>query len=124
MEITRKLKKKLKISGLFHFTRLVSKIRVFDFKLSADFDQSGYFKSIGTELVDLEPKANGCRDVLVWHTKTKKVQVPRLSFKKANMTKWSNMRLLVGNLINQGVIINDTERGLEVWNCFHPNECL
>ena len=39
--------------------------------------EDGFLKSLKLKLRDLEPLANSCKDVLVWHTKTSKAASPK-----------------------------------------------
>lgn len=38
----------------------------------AGYEEDEFLKSIGLKLSDIEPKANNCSEILVWHTQTKK----------------------------------------------------
>lgn len=38
----------------------------------AGYEEDEFLKSIGLKMTDIEPKANNCSEVLVWHTQTKK----------------------------------------------------
>lgn len=38
----------------------------------AGYEEDEFLKSIGLKLTDIEPKANNCSEILVWHTQTKK----------------------------------------------------
>lgn len=38
----------------------------------AGWEEDGFLKSIGLKMHDIEPKANNCTEVLVWHTQTNK----------------------------------------------------
>lgn len=42
----------------------------------AGFEEDEFLKSIGLKLEDIEPKANNCSEILVWHTQTKKEKPP------------------------------------------------
>lgn len=42
----------------------------------AGFEEDEFLKSIGLKLDEIEPKANNCSEILVWHTQTKKDKVP------------------------------------------------
>lgn len=39
-------------------------------------EEDGFLRSLGLTISDIEPKANNCTEVLVWHTQTKKVKAP------------------------------------------------
>lgn len=38
----------------------------------AGLEEDGFLRSIGLKMSEIEPKANNCTEVLVWHTQTKK----------------------------------------------------
>lgn len=38
----------------------------------AGYEEDEFLKSIGLKMADIEPKANNCSEILVWHTQTKK----------------------------------------------------
>lgn len=42
----------------------------------AGFEEDEFLKSIGLKMDDIEPKANNCSEILVWHTQTKKEKPP------------------------------------------------
>lgn len=42
----------------------------------AGFEEDEFLKSIGLKMDDIEPKANNCSEILVWHTQTKKGEPP------------------------------------------------
>ena len=87
-------------------------------------EEDAFLKSMGTEMSDLEPKADNCRDVLVWHTKTKKAQVPLLNFKYIDRFNNENLQGLVETLQRQGMVaVDDSDTGLEVMACFDVGGC-
>ena len=86
-------------------------------------EEDSFLQSIGTELSDLEPKADNCQEVLVWHTKTKKAQIPLLNFKYIDQVNNENLQGLVDDLQKKGMVTVDPEIGLEVLACFKPGGC-
>lgn len=40
----------------------------------AGYEEDEFLKNIGLRLDDIEPRANDCTEVLVWHTQTKKAK--------------------------------------------------
>lgn len=42
----------------------------------AGFEEDEFLKSIGLKMIDIEPKARNCSEILVWHTQTKKEKPP------------------------------------------------
>lgn len=44
----------------------------------AGYEEDEFLKSIGLKLDEIEPKANNCTEIYVWHTQTKKDKVPTI----------------------------------------------
>ena len=86
-------------------------------------EEDTFLQSIGVELADLEPKADNCRNILVWHTKTKKSRVPLLNFKYIDQVNNENIQGLVDGLLKRGMVSVDLETGLEVLACFKVGGC-
>lgn len=61
-------------------------------------------KSIGLKIEEIEPKANDCTEVLVWHTQTSKTKAPLVKITKDVLehTK-SNLLALLNTLSEMGV---------------------
>ena len=63
---------------------LENKDALFSLKVPRGFQETHLLKQIINDISDLEPKANGCNDILVWHTRTeepklrqeKKLKIP------------------------------------------------
>lgn len=51
----------------------------------AGFEEDGFLKSIGLKMDDIEPKANNCTEVLVWHTQTKKAKTAVIRIDSRNI---------------------------------------
>lgn len=44
----------------------------------AGYEEDEFLKSIQLKIDDIEPKANNCTEILVWHTQTRKNAVPTI----------------------------------------------
>ncbi|XP_058125804.1 galactosylgalactosylxylosylprotein 3-beta-glucuronosyltransferase S isoform X2 [Anopheles coustani] len=77
----------------------------------AGYEEDEFLKSIGLKLEDIEPKANNCTEILVWHTQTKGSKAPtvRISMDRQKLDK-VNLGGLLKRLETMGVNhISDTE---------------
>ena len=45
---------------------------------TAGYEEDSFLRSIGLKIEDIEPKANNCTEILVWHTQTTKYKAPIL----------------------------------------------
>ena len=69
----------------------------------------------------LEPLANGCTEVLVWHTKSKTEDLPQI--KPSNLLQFHNLKGLFKDLIYKGVVLLNSESPLEIGVCLNGAEC-
>lgn len=70
----------------------------------AGFEEDGFLRSIGLKLADIEPKANNCTEVLVWHTQTKKDKPAEIQIDPRIMESSDNsLGLLLRTLHGMGV---------------------
>uniref|UniRef100_A0A182IPX0 Galactosylgalactosylxylosylprotein 3-beta-glucuronosyltransferase n=1 Tax=Anopheles atroparvus TaxID=41427 RepID=A0A182IPX0_ANOAO len=77
----------------------------------AGYEEDEFLKSIGLKLQDIEPKANNCTEILVWHTQTKGSKAPtvRISMDRQKLDK-VNLGGLLKRLETMGVNhISDAE---------------
>lgn len=51
----------------------------------AGYEEDEFLKSIGLKLEEIEPKANDCQEILVWHTQTKKDKVPTIQISERTL---------------------------------------
>ncbi|XP_037091902.1 uncharacterized protein LOC119112041 isoform X2 [Pollicipes pollicipes] len=58
----------------------------------AGYEEDGFLKSLGLKKEDLEPLADNCTKIMVWHTQTKQ---PRVPFSTVNLQKYRNTNLEV-----------------------------
>jgi len=85
-------------------------------------EEDQFLRSLGVEYRDLEPKANGCADVLVWHTKTVSEKVPHLKF-DGGADEDDNLQSLIEALHAGGMAIRDERSGYEVLTCRNDKGC-
>lgn len=65
------------------------------------YEEDYFIKSLGVQFKDLEPKANNCTEILVWHTKTNSANSPTYAFMmKEKGYNETNLPLLYDNVIN------------------------
>lgn len=70
----------------------------------AGYEEDAFLKSIGLKIDEIEPKANDCTEVFVWHTQTSKTKAPLVKVAKdvLEQTK-SNLFSLLQTLSEMGV---------------------
>lgn len=44
----------------------------------AGYEEDEFLKSLDIKIQDIEPKANNCTEILVWHTQTKNTKIPTI----------------------------------------------
>ena len=69
----------------------------------------------------LEPLANGCTEVLVWHTKSKTEELPQI--KPSNLLQFHNLKGLFKDLIFKGMVSLNSESQLNIGICLNGAEC-
>ena len=67
----------------------------------AGHEEDGFLKSLNLSLKDIEVKANGCTNILVWHTRTAKNPTRSLRLAQYQAT---NIKLLTDNMRKMGMI--------------------
>lgn len=70
----------------------------------AGYEEDAFLKSIGLKIEDIEPKANDCSEIYVWHTQTTKTKSPliRIASEMLQNTK-SNLIHLLQSMSEMGV---------------------
>lgn len=48
----------------------------------AGYEEDAFLRSINLKIEDIEPKANDCSEVYVWHTRTTKTKAPTIRISK------------------------------------------
>lgn len=70
----------------------------------AGYEEDSFLKSIGLKIDDIEPKANDCSEVYVWHTQTTKTKAPLIKVSKDTLERSkSNLLPLLNSLGEMGV---------------------
>lgn len=71
----------------------------------AGYEEDEFLKSIGLRMQDIEPKANNCTEVLVWHTQTKNNKPPKIRVSSGALQndKAQNLGVLLKQLGAMGV---------------------
>ena len=87
----------------------------------AGWEEDLFLQSLELKLDEIEPLANDCTEVLVWHTKTESSEIPQI---KANLNiKNSNLDALLNNLIFKGMISFNVTNTEELYICFNGQKC-
>uniref|UniRef100_A0A6A7G1L9 Galactosylgalactosylxylosylprotein 3-beta-glucuronosyltransferase n=3 Tax=Hirondellea gigas TaxID=1518452 RepID=A0A6A7G1L9_9CRUS len=68
----------------------------------AGHEEDGFLKSLNLQLEDIEPLANGCSEVLVWHTRTFKNQVRDVRPDKEHSSE--NVQQLLSNMRRMSMV--------------------
>lgn len=69
----------------------------------AGYEEDYFLRSIGTTLDMIEPKANNCTEILVWHTQTKNHKEAEVKLPAKYLNERSNLGLLFKYLSEMGV---------------------
>lgn len=70
----------------------------------AGYEEDAFLKSIGLKFEDIEPKANDCKEVYVWHTQTTKKKPPLIKVPGDVLEETkSNLYALLKSLGEMGV---------------------
>lgn len=85
----------------------------------AGYEEDSFLKSIGLKINEIEPKANDCTEILVWHTQTTKKKSPVLKFSEEVLTRTnSNLLTLMNTLGEMGVSHYSASGGKLNYNYF------
>lgn len=66
----------------------------------AGYEEDEFLKSLGLKMQDIEPKANNCTEILVWHTQTKNNKPPKIRISSG---------MLDNDAVNLGVLLKQLE---------------
>ncbi|XP_055902031.1 galactosylgalactosylxylosylprotein 3-beta-glucuronosyltransferase S isoform X1 [Eupeodes corollae] len=69
----------------------------------AGYEEDSFLRSISLSLKDIEPKANNCTEILVWHTQTQKTKAPTIRINSQYLDDKSSLGLLFKELEIMGV---------------------
>lgn len=64
----------------------------------AGYEEDEFLKSIGLKMQDIEPRANNCTEILVWHTQTKNNKPPKIRISNGAL---QNDKFNLGVLLKQ-----------------------
>ena len=86
----------------------------------AGYEEDVFIQTLDIKLDELEPLANECTEILVWHTKTVSEKTP-----KVKITKHldSNLKQLVDDAVFKGISVYDAKSKNELKYCFDGNRC-
>jgi Glycosyltransferase family 43 len=70
----------------------------------AGYEEDAFLRSIDLKIEDIEPKANDCTEVYVWHTQTTKTKAPTIRISRDTLeTTHTNLNALMKLLQEMGV---------------------
>lgn len=70
----------------------------------AGYEEDAFLRSINLKIEDIEPKANDCTEVYVWHTQTTKTKAPTVRISKDVLeSTHTNLHALIKLLDEMGV---------------------
>lgn len=70
----------------------------------AGYEEDAFLRSINLKIEDIEPKANDCTEVYVWHTQTTKTKAPTVRISKDVLeSTHTNLHALMKLLEEMGV---------------------
>lgn len=81
----------------------------------AGYEEDAFLKSIDLKINEIEPKANDCTEVFVWHTQTTKTKAPLIKITDDALEgSKTNLHALLKSLDDMGVSHHSASGG----NCF------
>ena len=86
----------------------------------AGYEEDVFIQSLGVDLGELEPLANSCSEVLVWHTKTVTEKTPKVKLTRMLDT---NLKMLVDDLVYKGMDVYDEASKNELKFCMNGEKC-
>lgn len=89
----------------------------------AGYEEDMFLQSLNLSLSEIEPLANNCTEILVWHTKTVKDKVAKIKIDNEDHLISSNMGLLVRSLIFSGMGQVHHEAGHRMRECLDLKKC-
>ena len=92
------------------------------------YEEDYFLQSLNVSFSDLEPMAECCTKVYVWHTKTvSKKRVPTMTHRDPNgnnnLLYDTNLLALLKDLEDKGVVRMDVRRGQQIFTCTDVNGC-
>ena len=86
----------------------------------AGYEEDAFIQTLDIGLDDLEPLADDCSQVLVWHTKTVSEKTPKV---KVTQHLDTNLKPLVKDIVFKGMDIYDAKSKNELKYCFDLERC-
>ena len=86
----------------------------------AGYEEDVFIQTLNVGLDHLQPLANDCTEVLVWHTKTVSEKTPKIKLTKNLDT---NLKSLVDDLVFKGMDTYDGKSKNELKSCFDGKRC-
>ena len=84
------------------------------------FEETGFLENINITIEDIEPLANGCTDILVWHTQTIKREVPIYT---TGVRQGQNLDALMVDMSGKGMLTESSNGGKPVKVCMKKDGC-
>ena len=89
----------------------------------AGYEEDLFLQSLNLTLGDIEPLASDCTEILVWHTKTVKDRVTKISLDNEDHIQTSSLAMLVKHLLGTGIGQISNEDGHRMRECLGLNKC-
>ena len=84
------------------------------------YEETLFLENMNITIDDIEPLANGCTEVLVWHTQTKKVDVP---IYKSWTRQGQNLDALIVSMSGKGMLKESSSSEKEIKVCMKTEGC-
>lgn len=84
----------------------------------AGYEEDKFLRSLNLQLEDIEPLADNCSKVLVWHTRTTKIRKPTLKVdiqEIDKLQKFDNFARLLKELYRLGIVQFNTNNGTKLF---------
>lgn len=81
----------------------------------AGYEEDSFLRSIGLRLQDIEPKANDCTEIYVWHTQTTKKKTPLLKISEEALDRTNSNLLTLLNSLGLMGVSRYSESGSELY---------
>ena len=90
----------------------------------AGHEEDLYLRNLDLTYEDIEPKANQCTEVLVWHTQTVKTGTPeiRVDAGSGDEVAGTSLRALLRDMASKG-LVKESKKGLDIPICMKPTGC-
>ena len=89
----------------------------------AGYEEDLFLQSLNLTLSDIEPLASDCTEILVWHTKTVKDKVTKISLDNEDHLQTSSLAMLVRHLLDTGIGVISDQGGKQMRECLDLRKC-